>query len=208
MLLFCRLLLSWGSLARKWTSLSWTTPNPASAGTGRTAPWVTLPGPSSLIEVDFGRGHHSVVALPLTIYRHNLTQIPSLSPLPQLRPPLYRKDRDTRSQNSLLSLSLPLLRLSPWSAVLRLCRPNWLEEMGESVIFWLRVSVGKGKSYLGFEVSCNNAIFTFCLSICAYVICLQKGIKIKRHILTEHIAILPDKKEMGVLTDCCKTHGT
>ena len=59
------------------------------------------------------------------------------------------------------------------------------------------------------DLSCNNAIFTFgLLAICAHVICLRKGMKIKLQILMENIEMLPDENEMSVLTDCFKLHAT
>lgn len=59
------------------------------------------------------------------------------------------------------------------------------------------------------DLSCNNAIVTFgLLAICAHVICLRKGMKIKLQILTENTETLPDENEMSVLTDCFKRHAT
>lgn len=59
------------------------------------------------------------------------------------------------------------------------------------------------------DLSCKNAIVTFgLLAICAHVICLRKGIKIKLQILKDDTEMLPDKNEMSVLTDYFKLHAT
>lgn len=140
-----------------------------SAGTGRTAPWVTLLGHSSFIEVDFCRGHCSAVTLPLLYIAITWPRHPPSHTAPSYTHYLQAGPRHSKPIQSSFyvspSLSLSLSLSSPplfstllsvwsvsqnfwlkhfvWSAVLRLSRSKWLggNRWGTCILVWLGLNL-------------------------------------------------------------------